>query len=106
MPKAIVLSPCEDYHTLRLRDVPFPCPKPHELLLQIVAAALNHRDLYIRQNLYPFISFECPLLADACAVIRPNPSQASQHLDLSASPRVLISPGSGWLSDPDGPEGA
>ncbi|KAI4283165.1 MAG: hypothetical protein L6R38_002356 [Xanthoria sp. 2 TBL-2021] len=106
MPKAIVISPSEDYHTLRLKDVPLPSPGPHELLLQIVAAALNHRDLYIRQNLYPSISFESPLLADACALVRLHPSQASQHLPLAASTRVLINPGSGWLSDPAGPEGA
>ncbi|KAL9014982.1 MAG: hypothetical protein Q9173_000378 [Seirophora scorigena] len=106
MPKAIVVSPSEDYHTLRLKDVPLPYPGPHELVLQIVAAALNHRDLYIRQNLYPSISFEIPLLADACALVQPHPSQDSQHLHLPASTRVLINPGSGWLSDSNGPEGA
>ena len=106
MPKAIVISPAEDYHTLCLKDVPLPCPAPHQLLLQIVATTLNHRDLYIRQNLYPSISFESPLLADACALVRSHPGQESQHPHLPASTRVLINPGSGWLSDPDGPEGA
>ncbi|KAL9021529.1 MAG: hypothetical protein Q9185_001259 [Variospora sp. 1 TL-2023] len=106
MPKAIVISPSEDYHTLRLKDVSLPSPGPQELLLQIVATALNHRDLYIRQNLYPSISFESPLLADACALVRPHPSQESQNLRFPASTRVLINPGSGWLSDSAGPEGA
>ncbi|KAL8653593.1 MAG: hypothetical protein Q9226_003787 [Calogaya cf. arnoldii] len=105
MPNAVVISPSEGYHTLRLKDVPLLRPGPQELLLQIVTAALKHRDLYIRQNLYPSISFENSLLADACALVRPHPGQASRHLHLPASVRELINPGSGWLSDPEGPEG-
>ena len=46
------------------------------------------------------------MLADACAPIRLPASQASHHLHLPASTRVLISLGSGWLSVPEGPEGA
>ncbi|KAL8875493.1 MAG: hypothetical protein Q9198_006159 [Flavoplaca austrocitrina] len=106
MPKAIVISPGEDYHTLHLKDVPLPRPGPHELLLKIVAAALNHRDLYIRQNLYPAISFESPLLADACATVCSHPNQASQPQQFAISTRVLINPGSGWLDNPEGPEEA
>ncbi|KAL8889533.1 MAG: hypothetical protein Q9215_003187 [Flavoplaca cf. flavocitrina] len=106
MPKAIVISPGEDYHTLHLKDVPLPRPGPHELLLKIVAAAINHRDLYIRQNLYPAISFESPLLADACATVCTHPSQVSQPQQLAVSTRVLINPGSGWLTNPEGPEEA
>ena len=106
MPKAITISPSENYHTLTLKNVPLPGPKPHELLLKITAAALNHRDLYIRQNLYPSISFDNPLLADGCAVICPYPISAVGHEGFSVSQRVIINPGTGWLSDPIGPERA
>ncbi len=104
MPKAITISPSEDYHTLNLKTVPCPVPKPHELLLKIVTAALNHRDLYIRQNLYPSISSTTPLLADGCAIILPHPDSAAKSKDFSPSQRVIINPGTGWLSDPSGPE--
>ncbi|KAJ4294764.1 Zinc-type alcohol dehydrogenase-like protein YogA [Collariella sp. IMI 366227] len=43
---------------------PPPHPGPSQLLIKLSAAALNHRDLFIRQHLYPGISFTHPLLAD------------------------------------------
>ena len=104
MPKAITISSSGDYHSLVLRDRPQPVPKPHEVLLKVVTAALNHRDLYIRQNLYPSISFETALLADGCAIVLPNPDPAASQR-FSPGQRVLINPGTGWISDPSGPEG-
>ena len=106
MPRSITISPSGDYHTLTLNNIPSPVPKPHELLLKIVTAALNHRDLYIRQNLYPSISFQNPLLADGCAIILPRPDLAADPKGFLASQRVIINPGTGWLSDPSGPERA
>lgn len=106
MPKSITISPSEDYHTLTLHDLPPPVPKSDELLLKIVTAALNHRDLYIRQNLYPSISFKNPLLADGCAIVLPHPKSAAGPRTFSAYQRVIINPGTGWLSDPSGPEKA
>lgn len=106
MPKSITISPSKGYHTLTLNNVGPPIPKSHELLLKVVAAALNHRDLFIRQNLYPSISFENPLLSDGCAVVLPHPNSAAGPPGFSVSQRVIINPGTGWLSDPVGPEGA
>ncbi|KAL8836761.1 MAG: hypothetical protein Q9170_002790 [Blastenia crenularia] len=106
MPRTVTISPSGDYHTLTLNNVPSPIPKPHELLLKVVTAALNHRDVYIRQNLYPSISFGTPLLADGCAIVLPHPNSAAGPKGFSASQRVIINPGVGWLSDPFGPEKA
>lgn len=106
MPKTITISPSEGYHSLKLNNVDPPAPSPQELLLKVVAAALNHRDVYIRQNLYPAISFENPLLADGCAVVLPHPTSATNPKGYAPSQRVLINPGNGWKSDPTGPEGA
>lgn len=105
MPKSITISPSGDYHTLTLNTISPPVPKPNELLLKVVTAALNHRDLYIRQNLYPSISFQNPLLADGCAVVLPHPNLLAGLERFSVSQRVIINPGTGWLSDPSGPEG-
>ena len=103
MPKSITISPAEDYHRLTLNEIATPIPKSHELLLKIVTASLNHRDVYIRQSLYPGISFENPLLADGCGFVLPH-----EHLPqgFSAFQRVIINPGTGWVSDPLGPERA
>ena len=102
MPKIITLSPGERYHPLTLKDAPPPFPEPGKVLVKITAAALNHRDLYIRQGLYPSISFDAPLLADGCGI---QISSAVASKDTSPSQRVIINPGTGWISDPTGPEG-
>lgn len=104
MPKAIVIKDAGDYHALDIKDVPYPEPKPYEVLVKVITAALNHRDLYIRQNLYPAISFENPLLADGCAVVlsQQNPANSQRFCP---GQRVVINPGIGWVSDPAGPEG-
>jgi NADPH:quinone reductase-like Zn-dependent oxidoreductase len=43
------------YDPLVLSKVPIPTPKTGQVLVKIHACALNHRDLFIRQGLYPKI---------------------------------------------------
>ena len=105
MPKSITISPSDSYHTLTLNNIPPPVPQSHEILLKIITAALNHRDLYIRQNLYPSISFTNPLLADGCAIVLPHEDSAAGSKSLAAYRRVIINPGTGWRDDPTAPEG-
>ena len=88
-----------------MNNIPSPVPQSHEILLKIVTAALNHRDLYIRQNLYPSISFTNPLLADGCAIVIPHEDSAAGSKSLAAYRRVIINPGTGWRDDPTAPEG-
>ena len=106
MPKAITLRRAGNYHHLNLKDVPQPVAKPNEVLLKVVTAALNHRDLYIRQSLYPSISFDNAILADGCALVLPHPKGAAASHSFLPDQRVIINPGTGWISDPAGPEGA
>lgn len=87
--------------SLQLKEVPRPTPGPNEVLVKIVAAALNHRDLFIRQHLYPSISFENPLLSDAYGVVVEAGPGASPTL---LNKPVVLSPTRGWDADPNGPE--
>ncbi len=87
------------YYPLNLVTIPTPEVKDGEVLVRVRAAALNHRDLFIRQHLYPAISFTTPLLADGCGIVE---SRSGPHR--SGHERVIFNPGSGWASDPDGPE--
>ena len=107
MPKSITISRREHYHALTLNEnAPAPDAKPSELRLKMLTAALNHRDLYIRQNLYPAISFNHPLLADGCAIVLPHPKSTPKSAsDFSPGQRVLINPGTGWISSSTAPEG-
>lgn len=87
------------YYPLNLVTVPTPEAKDGEVLVRVRAAALNHRDLFIRQHLYPGTSFTTPLLSDGCGIVesRRGPYRSDHE-------RVIFNPGSGWASSPDGPE--
>lgn len=86
---------------LSLKTVPTPSPGPHDLIVNIHAAALNHRDLFLRQHLYPAPSFEVPLLADGYGVVTAVGSAADKSW-LGKS--VILTPGRGWKDSPEGPE--
>lgn len=81
--------------------MPLPAPGPKEVLIRVNAAALNHRDLFIRQHLYPGISFTHPMLADGQGTVVKSGSQCTRNLQ---SKDVVILPCQGWDSHPDGPE--
>ena len=49
--KAIVLT--NTHEPVQFTDVPTPTAGPGEVLVQLKAAALNHRDVFIQQGLYP-----------------------------------------------------
>lgn len=87
------------YYPLDLVTIPTPEAKDGEVLVRVRAVALNHRDLFIRQHLYPAISFTTPLLSDGCGIVesRRGPYRSGHE-------RVIFNPGSGWASNPDGPE--
>jgi NADPH:quinone reductase-like Zn-dependent oxidoreductase len=107
MPSAIAIrqipgKPGQVYYPLEKITIPDPTPKENEVVIQISAAALNHRDLFIRQHLYPGTSFGVPLLADGCGtVISTGSSPSAKRWQ---GKRVVINPGSGWKDDADGPE--
>lgn len=79
-----------------------PTPGPKEVLIRLNAAALNHRDLFIRQHLYPGISFEHPMLADGHGTVVKSGQQCVRSLQVQQD--VIINPARGWASHPDGPE--
>lgn len=81
--------------------MPKPSPGPKEVLIRLNAAALNHRDLFVRQHLYPGISFDNPLLADGQGTVIQSGPQCVRNLQ---SKDVLIFPARGWDADPHGPE--
>ncbi|OAQ64572.1 oxidoreductase [Pochonia chlamydosporia 170] len=89
------------YYPLQLKAVPKPTPGPNEVLVKIEAAGLNHRDVFIRQNLYPNISFKAPLLSDGYGkVVEEGPGCTAGLLHKP----VLLTPCRGWAASPDGPE--
>lgn len=57
--KAIVLQKTEGnfkpgscYHPVPLLELPVPIPGPGQVLVKVIAAAFNHRDVFLRQSQY------------------------------------------------------
>jgi len=60
--KAIQLS--ETHQPVQCIDIPTPTPGPDEVLIQLRAAALNHRDVFVQQGLYPGMKLPAILGSD------------------------------------------
>lgn len=95
-------KPGKVYYPLEHITLPDTTPKPNEVVVKISAAALNHRDLFLRQHLYPGTTFGVPLLADGTGIVTSTGSSPSAKR--WQGKRVIINPGSGWKDDPEGPE--
>lgn len=65
--KAIQLL--ETKQPLALTDIPQPTAGPGEVLINLKAAALNHRDVFIQHGLYPGIKTPVTLGADGAGVV-------------------------------------
>ncbi|GAB7356776.1 hypothetical protein MBLNU459_g7671t1 [Dothideomycetes sp. NU459] len=107
MPTAISIrkidgKPGKVWYPLDKIQVPHKDPGPGQVTVKISAAALNHRDLFLRQHLYPGVTFGVPLLADGCGVVTATGS--SPEARKWQGKTVILNPGSGWKDDPEGPE--
>ncbi|KAF4592546.1 hypothetical protein GQ602_002845 [Ophiocordyceps camponoti-floridani] len=76
-------------------------PGPGEVLVQLRAVALNHRDLFLRRLLYPGLAFDRAICCDGSGVVRAVGSNMSSF---RKGDDVLLAPVRGWESDPIGPE--
>ncbi|CAG7923643.1 unnamed protein product [Penicillium olsonii] len=107
MPTAVTIKqepgpPGKVYHSLRLKEIPKPNPSESQVLIRLEAAALNHRDLFIRRSLYPGVAFDVPLFADGCGTV--EDAGTGELVRRWSGKRVLLTPGQGWEESPLGPE--
>ena len=65
--KAILLA--QTHQAVQLIDAPPPTAGPGEVLVNIRAAALNHRDVFIQKGLYPGIKLPVILGSDGAGVV-------------------------------------
>lgn len=82
---------------VQLEEVPTPQPGAGEVLVRINAAALNHRDQWIREDKYPNIRDGIILGSDACGKVE----KLGQGVDKSWSGKtIVINPNMDWGTDP------
>jgi len=93
---AIVLRELGGPERLALEQIPNPQPGPGEAVVQLRAAALNHRDAWIRQGLYAGISLPIVLGSDGAGSV--------QAVGVGVDPALLgtavvINPSLDWGND-------
>jgi NADPH:quinone reductase-like Zn-dependent oxidoreductase len=94
--KAIVLRELGSPENLKLEELPDPQPGAGEVVVKLMAAALNHRDLFILQNLYPRIKLPAILGSDGSGVV----AQVGEGVDPGLiGHEVVINPSLEWGAD-------
>ncbi|KAF8755396.1 NAD-P-binding protein [Rhizoctonia solani] len=83
------------YYSASVQDVPLP---KGEVVVKVLCAGFNHRELWIRKGLYPGIKEGATMGADASGIVVSGP----EHL---LNKRVLVVPMVGWESNPRGADG-
>lgn len=89
--KAIVLK--ELGGAFVLEDINKPEPKEGEVLVRIAAAALNHRDLWIKQGKYFLKEYPCVLGSDGAGIVESVGTGISEEL---IGNKVVINPSLQW----------
>jgi NADPH:quinone reductase-like Zn-dependent oxidoreductase len=95
--KAVVLRELGGPEKLQLEDVPEPQPAADEVVVRLKAAAMNHRDVWIRTGRYAGITLPIILGSDGAGIV----SQVGSQVDPSwIGKPVLINPCLDWGDDP------
>jgi len=95
--RAVVLRELGDPGNLRVEEWPTPVPGPGEVVVHVRAAALNHRDVWIRRGQYAGIRLPSILGSDATGeVAAAGDAEGSSWLGRD----VVIDPSLGWGRDP------
>ena len=82
---------------LHWQEVPTPVPAEGEVLIQLKAAALNHRDVWIQKGQYAGLRFPCILGSDGSGVV----VETGPKVDKSWIGReVVLNPGLFWGNNP------
>ncbi|MBC5800405.1 MAG: zinc-binding alcohol dehydrogenase family protein [Candidatus Eremiobacteraeota bacterium] len=67
--RAVRLNELGGPHLLHVEDIQAPRPGPGEIVVRIERAALNRRDVYTTQNLYPGIVLPRTLGSDGAGTV-------------------------------------
>jgi NADPH:quinone reductase-like Zn-dependent oxidoreductase len=95
--RALRLAELGGPEKLRVDEIGVPSIGDGEALVRIRAAALNHRDLFITQGLYPKIRLPVTLGSDGAGEIA---QLGSVVADLAVGDEVVIDPMLAWGDDP------
>ena len=90
--KALLLVD-ESQDKIAIREIETPSPKKGEVLVQVKAAALNHRDQWCRIGMYPNIQYDTVLGSDGAGII----TEIGDGVDSTwLNKEVIINPNINW----------
>ncbi len=95
--KAIVLEKPGDFGGLKYKDFAVPKPEQDQVLIEIKGAALNRRDAWIVQGLYPKIKVPIILGSDGSGIIAEVGKKVSKDL---LGQEVVVNPALNWGINP------
>ena len=98
--RAAVLMALGDPEQVRVEDAPDPVPRAGEAVVRLRAAALNHRDWWIRKGLYANIKLPVILGSDGAGEVEAVGEGVDAGLVGTA---VVINPSLEWGDDPRAP---
>jgi zinc-binding alcohol dehydrogenase/oxidoreductase len=94
--KAIILRDLGEADNLRMEELPDPKPGPNEVVVRLEAAALNHRDVWIRRGLYAGIKLPIILGSDGTGQVAAVGEGVERHW---MGQSVVINPSLDWGPD-------
>jgi len=95
--KAIVLHDIGELETIQLEDAADPRPGPGEVVVRLRAAALNHRDLFIRRGQYAGLRFPIIPGSDGAGTVA---AVGDGVTEVRPGDDVIINPSVNWGDDP------
>jgi NADPH:quinone reductase-like Zn-dependent oxidoreductase len=81
-----------------LRDVATPVLKENDVLVKLHASALNHRDYYIQQGIYPRTTYPIIIGSDGAGVVEDVGTNVPRSL---IGTEVVINPSHDWGDNPN-----
>lgn len=90
--RAITIT--EASEPIQLADISVPSISGDECLVKLSASALNRRDQWIREGMYPGIKFGTVLGSDGCGIVEDGPKEWKGK-------KVIINPNVEWGNDPE-----
>lgn len=91
------LSLTNESEPLQFTEKPIPKPSKGEVVVEIKAASLNHRDQWIREGKYPNIQIGTTLGSDGCGVVSAVGEGVSEGL---LGKGVIMNPNRNWGANP------
>ena len=93
----LAITITDQAEAIQLVEKPIPSPAKGQVLIKLKAAALNRRDQWIRQGMYPNIQMDTTLGSDGSGIVESAGDESDHSL---IGNEVIINPNVNWGNNP------